>query len=187
MRPASMAWLLGLAVAAGCHHEPCSTAEQCAAGDDLGQLDAAREGVSSGKSCPGTTLSTALPLTYHGDTTGKANLVTSARLEWGDAPDDALLFVAPQAGTYTLAMPSAPSTNQGCGASAQDYGSMSWFTESTCPAAGAVGTLDGVYAATGTTTSDVALSQGQHLLIWVSCTTWSTAKAGPYTLTITKK
>ena len=152
---------------------------------DTGAGDAASGG------CPTVTLPTTLPLSYSGDTTGRPNLVTSARLEWTDAPDDALLFVAPQAGTYRIGMPAAPSTNGGCGASAREYGTTGSdgqpYTETSCPVSGATKTIDGIFAALPpSSTEDFTLTQGQHLLIWVSCTSWSTAKSGPYTLTIQK-
>lgn len=145
---------------------------------------------SGGGGCPTVVLPTSMPLTYDGDTTGKADLVSSTRLEWADAPDDALLFVAPSAGTYVVAMTKDPSTNGGCGASAQDFanaGTSTCYDESACPTSGAARTIDGVYTATGSSTTPLTLTSGQHVLLFVSCTTWSSAQSGAYTLTITKQ
>jgi hypothetical protein len=139
-----------------------------------------------GGGCPTVTLGTSLPLTYQGDTTGKKNLVTSTRLEWGDAPDDALLFVAPAAGTYTIALTMEPSNNGGFGVSARDFTSMNIYDESSCPAAGTVGTLDGVFVASLGSPGSLPLDQGGHALLWVSATTWSSAQSGAYTVAITK-
>ena len=144
----------------------------------------------TGGGCPTVVLPTTLPLTYDGNTAGKPDLVASTRLEWGNAPDDALLFVAPSAGTYTVAMTADPSNNGGCGASAQDYanvGTSTCYDESACPASGSTATIDGVYTATGAATTDLALTANQHVLLFVSCTTWSSVQSGAYTLTITKK
>ena len=191
MRPIYLVWLVGLTALAplGCQN-PCGGSTLCdilVDGSSSHDGSAHHDAATSAAGCPTTALGTALPLTYNGDTTGKADLVKSARLEWGSAPDDALLFVAPQAGTYAVAMTSQPSTNGGCGASGEDFSSMAFYTEGSCPAAGQVADLDGIYTATSGSGSDVTLTQGQHLLLWVSCTTWSSAKTGPYTLTITKK
>ena len=164
------------------------------AGSDAGadaSKDVATDSADAAPStgCPTVVLPASMPLTYAGDTTGKPNLVTSQRLEWGDAPDDALLFVAPAAATFTVAMTADPSNNGGCGVSAQDYANASTSTtydESTCPAKGATAAIDGVYTATGAATTDLALAKDQHVLLFVSCTTWSSAQAGAYTLTITQ-
>src|SRR5688572_2145911 len=59
-------------------------------------------GVGPATSCPHVTLPTTLPVTHQGDTTGLPNWVTSNRLEWGDAGDDSLKFVAPSAGNYAF-------------------------------------------------------------------------------------
>ena len=86
-------------------------------------------------------------------------------------------------------MTADPSNNGGCGASAQDYasaGTSTTYSESTCPASGATAAIDGIFTATGSATTDLALTKGQHVLLFVSCTTWSSAQSGPYTLTITQ-
>jgi hypothetical protein len=87
-------------------------------------------------------------------------------------------------------MTADPSNNGGCGASAQEYadvGTSTCYDETSCPAPGTTKTIDGVYTATGAATTDLALAANQHVLLFVSCTTWSSAQSGPYTLTITKK
>lgn len=142
----------------------------------------------TGNACPRVDLG-ALPITYKGDTSGAMDLVQSSRLEWGAAPDDTLLFTAPAAGTYHIAMTSEPSKNGGCGASIQEFtdvGTSKYYDESSCPATGMVSMIDGVFAASLGSASDFQAAQGQKVLIWVSCATWSDAQMGAYTLTIAK-
>ncbi len=113
----------------------------------------------------------------------------SSRLEWGAAPDDTLLFTASVGGNYRISMPSEPSNNGGCGASIQEFsqvGTAYYYDESWCPASGMVANLDGVYAALPGSPTDFVLSAGQKVLIWVSCTTWSSAQEGAYSITIEK-
>jgi hypothetical protein len=133
-------------------------------------------------------LGSTVPATHSGDTTGLPHIAESTRLEWGDAPDDTLLFTAPEAGTYHIVM-TETSTNDGCGASIQEYGDVgttTYYDTSWCPSVSSVVSLDGVYAAGDGIESDFAMAAGQKVMIWVSCTTWSDVQAGPYTLTITK-
>ena len=134
--------------------------------------------------CPTVTLPASLPINYSGDTSGKADLAQSTRLEWGSAPDDALLFVAPVSSNYLVTLVSEPSTNGGFGVSAQDFSSMKVYDESSCPAPGSVATLDGFFVASLGSPGMLALSQGQHALLWVSAATWSSAQSGSYTLSI---
>jgi hypothetical protein len=61
-----------------------------------------------------------------------------------------------------------------------------YYDTSWCPAPGSVKSLDGVYAAGDGFEQEFSLAQGQQIMIWVSCTTWSDVQAGPYTLTIQK-
>jgi hypothetical protein len=139
--------------------------------------------------CPHVNLGSTVPTTHQGNTTGLPNLADSARLEWGTAPDDTLLFTAPAAGTYRISLLSEPSTNGGCSPSMQEFanaGTTKYYDESWCPAAGMVSTLDGIYAASLMTTSNFQMVQGQKVLIWMSCTTWSDAQAGAYSLKIEK-
>jgi len=184
------AFVFGLGCSSSTTGTDSGTPQDGGSGADASGSDGGTPGDSGGAWCPTATLPTALPVTYSGDTTGKPNLVTSTRLEWGDAPDDALLFVAPSAGTYRIGLPTAPSTNGGCGASAHEFGTSgngAPYTEQSCPAQNATKAIDGIFSALPpSNTEDLMLTQGQHVLIWVSCTTWSNAKAGPYTLTIQK-
>jgi hypothetical protein len=164
----------------------CSGSSRGGGDDGGGTPDLA---TASPNGCPTVNLPTSTTVTYSGDTTGKPNLVTSARLEWGDAPDDALFFRAPAAGTYLLAMPSEPSTNGGCGASAQEYNTSMpgrVYDETACPPKGSTNEINGIYTAIDTTTGTLTLGQNQHVIIWVSCTTWSSAQSGPYSITLTK-
>ncbi|MFO0567784.1 MAG: hypothetical protein U0263_19145 [Polyangiaceae bacterium] len=137
--------------------------------------------------CPTANLGSTLPITYDGTTVGKPNIVTSSRLEWTDAGDDALLFTAPAAGTYHIAMPQGPG---GCGASIREYGPQrngmgEIYTPNWCPAPGSSVEIDGVFAAIPpSTTQDVALTSGQQVLIWVSCAYWSKPTEGAYQLVI---
>ena len=71
----------------------------------------------STQQCPREDLGSHTSILYEGDTTGLPNLVTSSRLEWQDAPDDSLLFTAPEDGDYEIVVTDEPSTNGGCGAS----------------------------------------------------------------------
>lgn len=176
-------------VLAACGQTPFVPKGDLASLHDLAGADLAgpHDLASSGGACPLTTLSSTLPVTYSGDTTGHPNLVMSPRLEWQDAPDDALLFVAPTAATYVIQMTAEPSSNQGFGVSAQDYNTMSVFDESTCPQAGAVTTLDGIFDGSLGSPGALPLLAGQHALLWVSAAYWSTPQVGPYSITISTK
>ena len=139
-------------------------------------------GGGSAMHCPTVDLGSQLPINYDGTTVGKPNIVNSQRLEWETAGDDALLFTAPSAGTYTLSFTSPAG---GCGASIREYGpNMNGmgdiYDTSWCPMPGEIATIDGVYAAT-----DVVLAAGQEMLVWVSCAYFSNPLESPYNLTIT--
>ncbi len=139
--------------------------------------------------CPTKILESTTTVSYSGTTVGKANIVTSGRLEWTDAGDDALLFVAPEAGTYKISMPTGTS---GCGASIREYGPNGdgmgdIYDSSWCPGAGSSVEIDGVFAAIAPDlTYDVTLTAGQEMLIWVSCSSFSNPDEGPYQLNIDK-
>jgi hypothetical protein len=120
---------------------------------------------------------------YMGSTEGLPNLVTSARLEWTDAPDDSLAFEAPSDGDYMFAFESA---NGNMGASAEDYSSHKPWTSASCPAAGATNEIDGVYTSNNPM-YPVALKAGQKIVVWVSVASFSATKSSPYKLTVTKK
>ena len=143
-----------------------------------------------GNYCPTADMGTGVQASYAGDTTGKANIVTSSRLEWQEAPDDALLFTASEAGTYRISMPTGP---DGCGASVREYGPQmngqgEIYSPSWCPAPGSTVEIDGVFAAIPpTTTDDVELTAGQQIIVWVSCAYWSQNQSGAYQIDITKQ
>jgi len=123
-----------------------------------------------------------LNLEYTGSTVGLANIVESSRLEWTDAPDDALLYVAPASGLYRLELTDHPSGNGGCGLSVQEFanvGTTTYYDENDCPGSGQVANIDGVYGV-----NELTLTQGQSVLIWFGCTYWSDAVTGSYTLTL---
>ena len=115
--------------------------------------------------------------------------MTSARLEWKEAGDEALLFTAGSAGTYRFSMPVGEG---GRGASIREFGANqdgmgTIYDPSWCPSAGQSAEIDGVFAAIPpSTTTDVALTAGQKVLIWVSCSYWSNPVEAPYQLTIEK-
>ena len=141
--------------------------------------------VNGATACPHVDLGSSVPVTYVGSTAGLPNLVESTRLEWTDAPDDSLIFSAPEDGDYVIYLES-DAQKDGVGASAKDYSSGAYYTAATCPASGAVTQLDGVY-----TNNDPAyplqLTAGQRLLIWVSAASWEPTQTPTYTLRIEKK
>jgi hypothetical protein len=131
-----------------------------------------------------------VPVTYDGTTVGKTNIATSARLEWTDAGDDALLFVAPETATYKVSMPIAP-PGGACGASIREYGPQmngmgEIYSSSWCPSQGGVAEIDGVFAAFSGGDTDVMLNAGQEMLVWVSCSYFSMPVEGAYRVMIDK-
>ena len=140
--------------------------------------------VNGATDCPHVDLGSSAPVTYIGSTTGLPNLVESTRLEWTDAPDDSLIFSAPEDGDYVIHLQSDAQMD-GVGASAKDFAGA-YYTAATCPASGAVTQLDGVY-----TQNDPAyplqLTAGQRVVIWVSAASWEPTKTPTYTLRIEKK
>jgi hypothetical protein len=136
--------------------------------------------------CPRVILGNTLPSEFSGDTTGLPNIVTSQRLEWTDAPDDALEFTAPVAGNYVIDLVSSVPN---LGASAQDYntnGSDAFpFTRATCPAPNAVKMINGIFNQ-NQPTSPIALTAGQSIVIFVSAPSWANLKVGAYTLKVRK-
>jgi hypothetical protein len=162
-----------------------SSGSPAASGTGAGGAGGQGAGGHAAGGCPTVDLGSAVPLSYDGSTVGRPNIAESQRLEWQTAGDDALLFTAPETGTYHIAMPSEPSRNDGCGASVSEYDGTV-YDPSWCPAPAAVATLDGVYAAGEGIASDIDLTAGQELLLWVSCAYWSNPLEGAYTLTIDK-
>jgi hypothetical protein len=152
--------------------------------DDLG-ADGADGGADAdadaGSLCPRLRLEGALPIHYSDTTVGRPDLVRSARLEWRDAPDDALLFVVPSAGSYRIYLTGDTSTLGGCGASIQEYETWRIFDSSFCPAAGAVADIDGVYCSFD---YPLDLTAGQEVLIWISCAYWNDSLTVDYTINI---
>lgn len=134
--------------------------------------------------CPNVILDSSTSVTYNGDSTGGINLVTSPRLEWTDAPDDALSFTAPEAGDYEIVVTAEPSSNAGCGPSVWDYGTDSFYDASWCPQPGNTTEIDGFYSSAG---YPHTFTQGQTVIIWFSCTYWADVQYGAYTLTIQKQ
>ncbi len=137
--------------------------------------------------CPRVTLSNQLPVYHVGNTSLAVNLAESQRLEWGDAPDDTLLFTAVSSGMYTISMSDDPSMEGACGASIQEYsdvGTTAYYDVTWCPAPGSVAELDGVYAAGEGFSTEFPLEAGQRILIWVSCATWGQVTSGAYALSL---
>jgi hypothetical protein len=123
--------------------------------------------------CPTGTIPSSVNTLYAGDTTGAANLVTDTRTSWTTAPDHALLFVAPKAGTYQVSLTSTNQTGTQCGVVLRQYGSNNdgpLLDENSCPSMGSTTALDAAYAATpGLLTTNIALSNAQHVMMYVSC------------------
>lgn len=140
--------------------------------------------ISESQECPREDLGSDTSILYNGDTTGLPNLVTSSRLEWQDAPDDSLLFTAPEAGDYEIVITDEPSVNGGCGASVWDYTTDEFYDESWCPDSGSTTEIDGFYTTSG---YPHYFEEGETVLIWFSCTYWADVQSGPYTLTIEKQ
>ncbi len=153
------------------------------AGVDAGVADAGGVMITGG--CPRVRLGRSTQVTFSADTSALPNLVISQRLEWGDAPDDALEFIAAETGDYEITF---TSSNVSLNASAQEYqpsGPMKPWTSAACPAAGLVVSIDGVYSA-NQPGYPVALTAGQSMVIFVSAPTWAAVKTGTYTVVVKK-
>lgn len=140
--------------------------------------------VNGATDCPHVDLGSSVPVSYVGSTAGLPNLVESTRLEWTDAPDDSLIFSAPEDGDYVIYLTS-DAQKDGVGASAKDYGGA-LYAAATCPAAGSVTQLDGVYTQNDPS-YPLQLTAGQRLVIWVSAASWEPQKTPSYTLRIEKQ
>jgi len=140
----------------------------------------------TGSRCPRVVLGSSLPAELMGDTTGGPDFLTSPRLEWTDAPDDAVEFTAPTAGDYVIEL---ESTVEALGVSAEDYntnGSDAFpFTRSACPAEGASTEINGVYSH-NQPNYPLTMTAGQSVMLFVSAPYWAPVKAGPYTLRVRK-
>ena len=134
--------------------------------------------------CPHVIWTGAFPLSYAGDTTPLPNWVTSTRLEWTDAPDESVQFVAPTTGTYHFAID----------AGVRDLGVSLANADGTlhavqgCPAGGATFMNDGFFAALPSgNTSELTLDAGTRVLMWISAPYWAGTKVGTYQLSITRR
>jgi len=160
----------------------CSdTADDGSPRTDVSVIDEVAE---TGTDCPRLALQDAVDVRHAGDTRGLKNLVVSPRLGWGEAPDDAVAFTAPEAGTYEFATVAEPSGTGECGASVWDYRGESLYDESWCPKSGLPVEIDGFYA---TAAHPYELKAGQTVIVWFSCADGSEVSAGPYTITISKR
>ncbi|MCK6588088.1 MAG: hypothetical protein L6Q76_10930 [Polyangiaceae bacterium] len=191
MKLASILLVAPLLLLAACGSDPETSGSGGSGGSAGGNTGGAGgEGGGAGGTgnqfCPTETLGTALPITYDGSTVDKDNLVTSPRLEWTNAGDDALLFVAPEAAIYKVSL---PVVEPGCGASVREYGIKmdgmgTIYDTSFCPPEGTSIEIDGVYIEPSGT--EVPLPAGQEMLIWVSCASFSATKEAAYQLKIEK-
>ena len=146
--------------------------------------DASGITVNAGDQCPHVLLGNQVPVTYAGNTEGLPNCAESSRLEWKDAPDDTLLFIAPEDGDYLITMTSNAEFD-GISPSIQENETLRYYTEADCPAAGETADLDGFFTL-GNPEYPETFSAGQHVLIWVSSCDWEPTQYGPYTITIEK-
>jgi hypothetical protein len=150
------------------------------AGMDAG-VDAGTSGPQVVGGCPRVRLGRSTNVSFTADTATLPNLVQSQRLEWTDAPDDALEFTADQAGNYVIEL---SSSNMSLGASAEDYTSRVPFTASACPPAGAaVVSIDGIFNH-NQPSYPLALTEGQTIVIFISAPSWAALKTGTYTLVV---
>lgn len=133
--------------------------------------------------CPRVRLGRSTNVTFSADTAALPNLVQSQRLEWTDAPDDALEFTADQAGDYVIEL---TSPNQSLGASAENYATMTPFTAAACPPSGLVVSIDGVFNH-NQPSYPLALTEGQTIVIFISAPSWAAEKTGSYTLVVRKQ
>jgi len=163
-------------------------------GDDAGPMtgdDAGLDGGGGGGRCPNATLPSTPSVTYMGSTIGRPNLFESSRLEWGEAGDEALLYVVPETGTYRFTIDEGLTSNQGCAISVHDgEGDRGLHNVGEdCPAEGSVRELPDAYFIAGEGFSDpIELTAGTELLVLVSCATWSMPSTEvDYTLGITRE
>lgn len=150
------------------------------AGTDAGMTVDAGPQIVGG--CPRVRLGRSTDVTFSADTSALPNLVNSNRLEWTDAPDDALEFTAAETGNYVIEL---MSSNASLGASAEDYVSMLPFTSAACPPSGLVVSIDGVYNPNQPSYPE-ALSAEQRMVIFISAPSWAAVKTGTYTVRVKK-
>lgn len=126
--------------------------------------------------CPRVLLGSLPDVSFSADTASLPNLVISNRLEWREAPDDALEFTAPTTGSYKVTY---TASNGNLGLSVSDLNGF--FTRSACPPAGLVVSIDGYYVTDG---MQLALTRGQSVVFFVSAPYWAMEKTGTYQLRI---
>lgn len=171
--------LLSVVLASGCDPSVMIGSPNDA-GTDAGTTVDAGTGVQIVGGCPRVKLGRSTEVSFSADTATLMNLVLSNRLEWDDAPDDALEFIAAESGNYVIEL---TSSNASLGASAQEYkpsGPLVPFTSSACPPSGLVVSIDGFYS----TRSNIALAAGQSMVIFISAPYWAAVKTGAYTLVV---
>lgn len=153
-----------------------------------GGVDAGVDAGSSGPvivgGCPRVRLGRSTHVSFTAETSTLPNIVRSTRLEWEEAPDDALEFTAAEAGNYVIEV---TSTNSDLVASAERYGGSSSmrqpFTGADCPSPGLVVSIDGVYVV-NSGTYPLPLTEGQTIVIFISAPYWAAVKTGTYTLVV---
>ncbi len=185
--------MVAVALASGCGAQPGGGSGGSGGGSGGGSAGGSGGGSGGGTGgpvvvggCPRVLLGSTLPAEFSGDTTSLPNIVTSARLEWTTAPDDALEFTAPSAGNYVIDLTSSVA---GLGASAQDYnttGSNAFpFTRSACPASGSVSEINGVFNH-NQPNNPIALTAGQKMVIFISASPFSNPQIGAYVVKVRK-
>lgn len=155
------------------------------AGTDAGVPDAGNPGPQIVGGCPRVRLGRATEVTFSADTSALPNLVNSTRLEWREAPDDALEFTAAETGNYVIEL---ASPNSNLGASAQEYhstGPLTPFTSAACPPSGLVVAIDGFYSH-NQPNYPIALMADQTIVIFISAPYWAAVKTGTYTVAVKK-
>jgi hypothetical protein len=141
-----------------------------------GGSDAGTSGPQIVGGCPRVILPRTTDITFSADTSTLSNLVISPRLEWRDAPDDALEFTSDTAGRYRFELSSA---NTDLAVSLQNYqGAGAPFTRADCGPSGVVVSIDGVYS------QELDLTAGQTMVVFISAPYWAMTRTGAYTLRI---
>lgn len=182
--------ILAILFALGCSEDPDTNNGNGTNGqDDAGGLsDTESNNNEVDGHCPTAVLPGQTSVSYDGSTIGNENLFESNRLEWGDAGDDALLYVVPETGTYEFFMEGGATQVSGCGVSIYERHGMDivYFTPDICPEEGQVRDLPEAYFVAGEGFEGTAeLTEGQQLLLLVSCASWSTPETEvEYTITI---
>jgi len=174
---------------AACSSSPDSKLQNDAEIDTVSDTDMdadAFEDAIADLGCASHDLGSTVPVTYSGTTEGRSNFVTSVRLEWGDEPDDALIFTAPTTGDYAIEI-SGEDMDDAL-VSAQEYlggSNLRFFTPDDCPPEGEVIEIDAYYSySIGDRDTPLSLQAGQSILMFISTPDWNEVESGPYTITI---